>query len=207
LVVEKASEKLVTNGGDRSAGPVGYDGPDKEPDDAEILKRVTAGDDGALAELYRRHGQVVLGQILFVVGERALAEEILQDTMLAVWRQAGTFRGESRVRSWMIAIARRQARDRLRRNKLRAVEDTALADQPSSEAGPERVALERAGVAEVARAIQTLGRAHREVLGLVFAAELTIPEVAEVLGVPGGTVKSRLSAARSALCRALETKE
>jgi RNA polymerase sigma-70 factor (ECF subfamily) len=157
-----------------------------------------------LADLYRRHGQVVLSQILLVVGDRAVAEEILQDTMLAVWRQAGTFRGESRVRSWMIAIARRQARDRLRRNKLRVVEDRGLVNQPSSEAGPELVVLERADIAEVSRAIQTLGRAHREVLGLVFAADLTMPEVAGILEVPVGTVKSRLFAARTALCRALD---
>jgi RNA polymerase sigma-70 factor (ECF subfamily) len=205
LVVEETSERLVMSGGeDRTTGPVSYDALERERRDAEILKLVAIGDDGALAELYQRHGHVVLGQILFVVGERALAEEILQDTMLAVWRQAGTFRGESRVRSWMIAIARRQARDRLRRNQLRVVGDTALASQPSSEAGPERVALDRADVADVARAIQSLGRSHREVLGLVFAADLTIPEVAEILAVPVGTVKSRLAAARSALCRALE---
>lgn len=204
LVVGEASERLMRRGGeDRAIDPVSGDAPDRERDDAEALKRVAAGDDRSLSELYQRHGQVVLGQILFVVGERALAEEILQDTMLAVWRQAGTFRGEARVRSWMIAIARRQARDRLRRGQLRVVEDTVLAGQPSSEAGPERVALERAGVKEVSRAIQTLGRAHREVLGLVFAADLTIPEVAEILAVPVGTVKSRLATARAALCRAL----
>src|SRR5262245_3792660 len=173
-------------------------------DDTELLGRVAAGDDGALAELYQRHGQVVLSQILLVVDERALAEEILQDTMLAVWRQAGTFRGESRVRSWMIAIARRQARDRLRRHQLCVVEDSGLVDQPSLEAGPELVAVERADIAAVARAIQTLGPVHREVLGLVFAADLTMPEVADILEVPVGTVKSRLFAARAALCRALD---
>lgn len=189
---------------DLSVGSVSGDAPNRERNDSELLGLVAAGDDGALAELYRRHGKVVLSQILFVVSERALGEEILQDTMLAVWRQAGTFRGESRVRSWMIAIARRQARDRLRRKQLRVVDESGLANQPSSEAGPELVALERADIAEVARAIQTLGRAHREVLGLVFAADLTMSEVADILEVPLGTVKSRLSAARTALCRALD---
>lgn len=194
------------NGPDQSIASVGAVAPDRAGDDARLLRRVAAGDAGALAELYRRHGQVVLSQVLFVVDDRALGEEIVQDTMLAVWRQAATFRGESRVRSWMIAIARRQARDRLRRHRLREVEDTALVNQPSPGAGPELVALERADVAEVAAAIQTLGRAHREVLGLVFAAELTMAEVAEILEIPIGTVKSRLAAARTALCRALDEK-
>jgi predicted RNA polymerase sigma factor len=67
-----------------------------------------------MASFYRDHGRVVLAQVLLVVGERVLAEEIVQDTMLAVWRGAGSFRGESSVRSWVIAIGRRQTRDRLR---------------------------------------------------------------------------------------------
>jgi RNA polymerase sigma-70 factor (ECF subfamily) len=104
----------------------------------------------------------------------------------------------------MIAIARRQARDRLRRHRFRQIEDTTLIDEPSPDAGPELVALERADVADVAATIQILGRAHREVLGLVFAAELTMAEVAEILQIPIGTVKSRLAAARRALCRALD---
>ncbi len=192
------------NGPDQSIASVGAVRPDRAWDDTQLLRRVAAGDAGALAELYRRHGQVVLSQVLFVVDDRSLGEEIVQDAMLAVWRQAGTFRGESRVRTWMIAIARRQARDRLRRHRLREVQDTALVNQPSPGAGPELVALERADVAEVAAAIQTLGRAHREVLGLVFAAELAMAEVAEILEIPIGTVKSRLAAARTALCRVLD---
>ena len=69
------------------------------------------------------------------VGERALAEEIFQDTMLAIWRSACSLRGECQVRTWVIAIARRQARDRLRRRQLMVVSDTQLADLPSSGPG------------------------------------------------------------------------
>jgi RNA polymerase sigma-70 factor, ECF subfamily len=156
-----------------------------------------------MAEFYRLHSDAVLAHISLVVGERALAEEIFQDTMLAIWRSAGSFRGESRVRTWVIAIARRQARDRLRRRQFRLVSDEDLTHRPSSSPGPEAVALERAGVSEVARAITGLGRAHREVLGLAFGAGLSLAEVADVLEVPVGTVKSRLTAARAALVRAL----
>jgi RNA polymerase sigma-70 factor (ECF subfamily) len=159
-----------------------------------------------MAQLYRLHAGVVLAQILLVVDERTVAEEILQDTMLAVWRGAGSFRAESSVRSWVIAIARRQARDRLRRRRPRLVDDATLSGQPSTDPGPELVALERAEVAEVAGAIRALGPAHREVLGLAFGAGLSLPEVAQVLGVPLGTVKSRLAAARTALGRVLNEK-
>ena len=175
-------------------------------DDAGLLRRIGEGDQDAMASFYREHGRVVLAQVLLVVGERALAEEIVQDAMLAVWRGAGSFRGESSVRSWVIAIARRQTRDRLRGRRLRVVDDTFLAEQPSSGPGPEVTALDRAELAEVRNAIRELAPAHREALGLVFGSGLSLPEVAGVLEIPVGTVKSRLSAARTALSRVLTEK-
>jgi RNA polymerase sigma-70 factor, ECF subfamily len=174
--------------------------------DAELLSRIGAGDEDAMAAFYREHGRVVLAQVLLVTGERVLAEEILQDTMLAVWRGAGSFRGESSARSWVVAIARRQTRDRLRRQRLRVVDDAFLADRPSPGPGPEDLALDRAELAEVTEAIRELAPAHREVLGLAFGAGLSLPEVAAVLDIPVGTVKSRLTAARTALGRVLNEK-
>jgi len=175
-------------------------------DDVQLLRRIGQGDEDAMAAFYREHGRVVLGQVLLLAGERVLAEEILQDTMLAVWRGASSFRGESSVRSWVIAIARRQTRDRLRSRRLRVVDDAFLADQPSSGPGPEVTALDRANLAEVTGAIRELAPAHREVLGLVFGSGLSLPEVAGVLEIPLGTVKSRLTAARAALGRILSEK-
>ena len=175
-------------------------------DDAGLLRRIGQGDEDAMASFYREHGRVVLAQVLLVVGERVLAEEIVQDAMLAVWRGAGSFRGESSARSWVIAIARRQTRDRLRGRRLRVVGDAFLADQPGSGPGPEVTALDRAELAEVREAIRELAPAHREVLGLVFGSGLSLPEVAGVLEIPVGTVKSRLTAARTALNRILDEK-
>jgi RNA polymerase sigma-70 factor, ECF subfamily len=174
--------------------------------DVQLLRRIARGDEDAMAAFYREHGQVVLAQVLLVTGERVLAEEIVQDTMLAVWRGAGSFRGESSARSWVIAIARRQTRDRLRSRRLRVVDDAFLADQPGSDPGPEVMALDRAELAEVMAAIRELAASHREVLGLVFGSGLSLPEVAGVLEIPVGTVKSRLFAARTALSRTLNEK-
>ena len=102
------------------------------------------------ATLYRRHAHVVLAQIRLAVGEPGLSEEILQDTMLAVWQGAGSFRGGSQVRSWIIAIALRQARDRLRRRRLAVVADEhALSGQAAADPGPEAQVLERAELAVV----------------------------------------------------------
>ena len=179
---------------------------DRACDDAELLRRSGQGDEDAMTVFYREHGQVVFAQVLLVAGDRVLAEEIVQDVMLAVWRGAGSFRGESSVRSWVIAIARRQTRDRLRGQRLRVVNDAFLADQPGSGPSPEVMALDRAELAEVRGAIRELAPAHREVLGLAFGSGLSLPEVAGVLEVPVGTVKSRLSAARTALNGILERK-
>ena len=175
-------------------------------DDTGCSAEIGQGDEDAMASFYREHGRVVFAQVLLVVGERVLAEEIVQDTMLAVWRGAGSFRGESSVRSWVIAIARRQTRDRLRGRRLRVVDGAFLADRPGSGPGPEVMALDRAELAEVRGAIRELAPAHREVLGLAFGSGLSLPEVAGVLEIPVGTVKSRLTAARTALNRILDEK-
>jgi RNA polymerase sigma-70 factor, ECF subfamily len=190
----------------QDGGPALAASADPARDDAGLLRRIGQGDEDAMAAFYREHGRVVLAQVLLVTGERVLAEEIVQDTMLAVWRGASSFRGESSVRSWVIAIARRQTRDRLRGRRLRVVDDAVLADQPGSGPGPEMTALDRAELAEVRTAIRDLAPAHREVLGLAFGSGLTLPEVAGVLGIPVGTVKSRLTAARAALSRTLNEK-
>jgi RNA polymerase sigma-70 factor (ECF subfamily) len=172
--------------------------------DSALLARIAQGDEDAMAAFYREHGRVVFAQVLLVTGERVLAEEIVQDTMLAVWRGARSFRGESSVRSWVIAIARRQTRDRLRARRLRVVDDAVLADLPGPGPGPEILALDRAELAEVRGAIRELAQSHREVLGLAFGSGLSLLEVANVLEIPVGTVKSRLTSARTALNRILE---
>jgi len=79
------------------AGPATFTASDDPAsEDAGLLGRIGQGDEDAMAAFYREHGRVVLSQVLLVTGERVLAEEIVQDTMLAVWRGAGAFRGESR---------------------------------------------------------------------------------------------------------------
>jgi RNA polymerase sigma-70 factor, ECF subfamily len=181
-------------------------GRDRDFEDVRLLGRIGQGDEDAMAAFYRQHGRVVLAQALLVTGDRVLAEEIVQDTMLVVWRGAGAFRGESSVRSWVIAIARRQTRDRLRGRRLRVVDEAFLADRPTPGPGPEVTALDRAELAEVGVAIRELAPAHRELLGLVFGAGLSLPEAASVLDIPLGTVKSRLTSARAALSRILDEK-
>ena len=140
-----------------------------------------------------------------MTGERVLAEEIVQDTMLAVWRGAGSFRGESSVRYWVIAIARRQTRDRLRGRRLRVVDDAFLADQPGSGPGPEVMALDRAELAEVMGAIRGLAQPTGRCWAWRSAAG-SPPRGRRRAGDPGRDGHRRLAAARIALNRILDEK-
>jgi RNA polymerase sigma factor (sigma-70 family) len=170
--------------------------------DEVLLRAVGRGDAEALTTLYRRHADGLFAFLLRLASDRMLAEEILQDTLLAVWRGAGTFQGRSQVRTWLYGIARRQAHNRLRSARV----DTPLDDVVEPVAagpGPEDLAVVRAERDRVLAAVDRLSLAHREVVVLTFVAELSHAEIAAVVGVPVGTVKSRLHHARSALVRAL----
>jgi RNA polymerase sigma factor (sigma-70 family) len=169
-----------------------------EPD--EVL--FGRGDAEALTALYQRHADGRFGFLLRLAGDRVLAEEILQDTLLAVWRGSAAFAGRSQVRTWLYGIARRQAHNRLR--GMRPVEAGLDEVAELSAAGPEPEELALASVArERVLAVDRLSVVHREVVLLTFVGELSQAEIAEVVGVPVGTVKSRLHNARAALVRQL----
>jgi len=188
------------------------DGPEQatEPasasdSDAELLARVAAGDAEALAALYARHQWSLRAYVGLLTADRGLAEEVLQDTLLAVWKGAGGYAGQASVRAWLLGIARRRALAELRRHTWHIV--------PADEVGPEGVplapdpadvAMAAAERAELEEAISRLSPAQREVLTLIFVHELSYRELADVLAVPVGTVKSRLNAARHALRAILE---
>jgi RNA polymerase sigma-70 factor, ECF subfamily len=178
--------------------------PPWEDDDRLIVARIAAGDRCALETLYARHRQSLFGYCRALTSDWETAEEVLQDTLLAVWRGAGGYAGRSSVRGWLFGIARRQAHDARRRGCLPLADGEVLEMLPADDPGPEETALGRAGCAEIARAIGTLSPVHQEVLSLTFDQGLSYGELAEILGVPIGTVKSRLSLARRALRVALD---
>jgi RNA polymerase sigma-70 factor (ECF subfamily) len=169
----------------------------------ELLTSIAGGDAGALTVLYERMRAPLLAYLTLLVRDKDVAEEVLQDTILAVWRGAGHFRNESSVRSWVFAIGRRRAIDRLRKTHDRLENDGQLATRIDDRPGPEELAISNATQAEIETAIRTLPRIHQEVLMLLFAYELSYTELSSVLSVPLGTVKSRVSNARKALRRQL----
>lgn len=171
-------------------------------DQTRLMAEVAAGDPRALAALYDCYAQPLYAFGVRRLGDRGLAEDLVQQVLLRVWHSAERYdpaRGS--VRTWVLAIARNAVVD-LHRRRRRA---SAVPTQP--EALPEETSdeLERLLRAEMVRtALQRLSPDHRRVLDLVYFRGLSQAEAAEQLGLPLGTVKSRTYYALRALRLALE---
>jgi RNA polymerase sigma-70 factor (ECF subfamily) len=178
-------------------------------DDAEgeIVARIADGERQALDTLYQRYAQPLFGYLLTLTADRGLAEEILQDTFVAAWRAAERFEARSSVKTWLFGIARRQAHNSLRRRDLTLIDDATLDQTPSDEPEPEEAMLRNADRQALTGAIEQLRPVHREVLLLAFVHDLSYAEMASLLDVPLGTIRSRLSNARRLLRQILETAE
>jgi len=176
-------------------------------EDTRLLASVAGGDRRALVALYERHRQPLFGYLVRLAGDWHIAEELLQDTLVAVWQAAGTFQSRSTVRSWLFGIARRQAHNRLRRRNPPAADLNEVTEPADDDPGPEDIALAQAEAAELAALVQRLGPLQQEILALVFVDDLSYAEIAQTLAIPVGTVKSRLAGAKRALAAQLATKE
>jgi len=175
--------------------------------EGEIVARIADGERQALDTLYQRYAQPLFGYLLTLTADRGLAEEILQDTFVAAWRAAARFEGRASVKTWLFGIARRQAHNSLRRRNLTLTDDTTLEQAPSDEPEPEEAVLRDADRQALSEAIMRLRPVHREVLLLAFVHELSYAEMANLLDVPLGTIRSRLSNARRLLREILKTAE
>jgi RNA polymerase sigma-70 factor (ECF subfamily) len=164
--------------------------------DEALLRAVGRGDRAAFRELYERHAERVFRFALSLVRAPHLAEEVLQETMVAVWKNADKFRGASKATTWILGITKNQGYGLLRREKRgeRTPEDPVAEPDPAATAEL---------CVRVEDAVATLPPHLREVLHLVFYEEMTLGEAAAVLGIPEGTVKSRMFHARKALAKVL----
>jgi len=188
------ASKAQVGGDDRSAT---RSEAARDPDE-DLLIEIGQGDRRALEQLYRRQGPTLLALLTRILNEHQMAEEVVQDTFLAVWNGA-RFDGKSQVRTWLVGIAIRQAGSRRRRKRFLVGNQTSelVSDEPS----PEDAAIASLEVDRLVNDVAQLTRVQREVLLLAFAEQLTHPEMAEVLGVRLGTVKSRMHSAKRALER------
>jgi RNA polymerase sigma-70 factor (ECF subfamily) len=175
-------------------------------DDDELIARLAGGDDTALRELFARHAPMLAARLRSVLPPSDV-EDVLQETFLAAWKGAGSYRPEEKAGGWLWGIARRQAALLLRR---RGPATAALPDllelgatdlRGSCFPGDPAQLLTTAS--ELAAAVGVLSPADREVWQLMYVEDRPVAEVARLTGVPEGTVKSRAHRARRLLRSAL----
>jgi RNA polymerase sigma-70 factor (ECF subfamily) len=171
--------------------------------DGQLIQRVGSGDAGAFELLYRRYARPVFGLALRRLGERMRAEDAVQETFAAIWRSARTYRPERGPGApWLYAVARNAIVDRARGGRLEAVGEPP--ETPSLELGPHERAEASYVSWRVHRALEDLPRNERDVVELAYYGGLSQSEVADFLGIPLGTVKTRTRAALGRLAGLLE---
>ena len=172
-------------------------------DDEELVARVAAGDDTALRELFRRHAPWLAVRLRSVLSASDV-EDVLQETFLAVWTGARRYQPQSPPAAWIWGIARRQAALFLRRRGPAAqVLPAVLAGDGQHASDPAEAALTRAQITDAITALGPEGSPDREVWRLMYEEDRPVAEVAQLMGIPEGTVKSRAYRARRLLRAAL----
>lgn len=177
--------------------PVPLDRAPRDPDasDEAVLAAIARDDQRAIAVLYDRYGGLAYALAYRVLEDRGAAEDVVQDVYLCVWRRAGDFRPDrGSVRTWLLASVRHRAIDRLRGTPGRARREVLLdeAAQALATGDPWREVETTLQREAIQRALAGLPAAQRRALELAYYRSCTQVQIAEITGVPVGTVKGRL---------------
>jgi len=172
--------------------------------DEALISRIAAGDRLAMQVLYARHHVRVYRFVLRLVGNVSMAEDLISEVFLDVWRQAGRFEARSAASTWLLAIARFKALSALRRKPEEELdEETAGAiEDPTDD--PEITAQKKDKAEILRKCLGALSREHREIIDLVYYHEKWVEEVAGMVGIPEATVKTRMFYARKRLSELLK---
>lgn len=171
-------------------------------DDARLLARISGGDLRAFEALYRAYHPRLTRFLMTFLGRPPLVEEVLNDTMLVVWKRPEGFNGTSKVSTWIFAIAYRTAL-KARARQDQPVEDRQSEFRISTELGPEQELSRIQVLAQLQAALGQLSADHRAVVDLTYFHDVGYREIAEILDCPVGTVKTRMHHARRHLKHAL----
>lgn len=174
--------------------------PKTTPRDSVLLQRIAEGDSQALSELYDAHSQLLYTLILRIVRSTTDAQDVLQETLLLVWRRARQYDPAlGSPAAWLVRIARNRAIDRWRANGRLESRHVSEAEGVSTSLAPDTLAARREEIGLISAALQQLPAEQRELIELAFFDGYTHAELAERCGLPLGTVKSRLRAGLGAL--------
>jgi RNA polymerase sigma-70 factor (ECF subfamily) len=173
-----------------------------ESSDGDLLQRVAGSDAGAFEELYHRYARSVFGLALRRLGDRMRAEDAVQETFAAVWRSARTYKPDRGAGApWLYAVARNAIVDR---GRSRTEPPAEAPDLPSPDPGPDEQAEASYTSWRVHRALEDLPMNERDVIELAYYGGLSQSEIADFLGIPLGTVKTRTRAGLGRLADLLD---
>lgn len=172
--------------------------------DEVLIGRIAAGDKLAMQVLFARHHVRVYRFVLRLVSDPGAAEDLISEVFLDVWRQAGKFEARSAVSTWILAIARFKALSALRKRTEEELDEEQAAAIEDTADDPE-VAMQKKDTGEILRqALTRLSPEHREIIDLVYYHEKSVEEVAQIVGIPENTVKTRMFYARKKLAEELK---
>jgi RNA polymerase sigma-70 factor, ECF subfamily len=177
----------------------------RETPDEDLISAVADGDRQAMQTLYTRHSVRIYRFVLRLTKDPALAEDLVSDVFLDVWRQADGFKAKSQAVTWLLAIARNKALATLRRRSEAPLNDqmaTAIAN-PADDA--ETIVNDEDRSLLIRKCLSQLSAEHREVLDLVYYHEKSVDEVADIMGESPSTVKTRMFYARKRMEKFLTT--
>lgn len=170
-----------------------------------LVAAIARGDRSAFEQLYRALERPLFRFIALKLNDPHRSADVMHDVFLEVWRNAANFRGQSSARTWIFAIAWRKAMEVHRRNDRVTYQET-LPEQ-IDESMDAAAAISQAEDSQAVRVcLEGLSADHRIVLELTFFEEMSYPEIAAVLGVPEGTIKSRVFHAKQLMVRCLASK-
>jgi RNA polymerase sigma-70 factor (ECF subfamily) len=171
--------------------------PVQDTSDEALIGLIAEGDKRAMQLLYARHNVRVYRFVLRLTGNQSLAEDLVSEVFLDVWRQAEGFEAKSQASTWLLAIARYKALSELRRRTDEQLDEQMAATIEDTAEDPETVVYTKNRNTIVQKCLKQLSPAHREVIDLVYYHEKSVDEVARIVGVPAATVKTRMFYARS----------
>jgi RNA polymerase sigma-70 factor (ECF subfamily) len=164
--------------------------------DNALIGLIGKGDRDALRVLFARHNVRVFRFVLRMVGNEATAEDLVNEVFTEVWRNAKRFEGRSQVTTWILGIARFRAMSTLRRRTFDALDDDVATSIEDPADNPEVAAQHSDRSAILQACLAQLSATHRQVIDLIYYHGQSIEEVAEIIGLPQNTVKTRAFYAR-----------
>jgi RNA polymerase sigma-70 factor (ECF subfamily) len=173
--------------------------------DEALIQEVARGNQLALRTLYNRHQVHVFRFILRIVRDRGQAEDALSEAFFDVWRRAGAYERRSSVSTWILGIARHKALTAVQARRFEPLDEVMARGIADPANNAEALMREKDRAATVRRCLAALSPEHSEIIDLVYYQEKSIKEIADSVGIPLNTVKTRMFHARRRLAALVAT--